>query len=155
MQHVQRIEIAGDGLGALDMKDGRETAGLDRTADIGSIAADGNAAFGTLFDVEEQPRHGERLIQRIRLRRRRIIAVGILFHARRRDIDGAETAGQTALAGTGQIDVPDLLAVQERGDRILLSTAAQPQEHVIVTVENRKGRVQHVDESPEKMPESW
>lgn len=56
MQHVQRIEIAGDGLGALDMKDGRETAGLDRTADIGSIAADGNAAFGTLFDVEEQPR---------------------------------------------------------------------------------------------------
>ena len=67
----------------------------------------------------------------------RRFAVGALFSLRRRHEDREQAAGKSALARLGQIQMALVLALQERRHRVRAAVQMQPQQHVVVAVEDR------------------
>ena len=67
----------------------------------------------------------------------RRFAVGAIFSFRRRNEDREQAAGKSALARFGKIQMALVLALQERRDRIRAAAQMQPEQHVVVAVEDR------------------
>ena len=70
---------------------------------------------------------------------RRRFAAGAVFAFRRGHEDREQAAGKPALSRLGQIEMALVLALQERRDRVGAAVPMQPQQHVVVAVEDRNG----------------
>ena len=147
MQHVERVEIRADRLGAFDVQHGGEDAAVLGRADLGDAAADRTRALRGALDPQQHRRHAEgrglRLGDRQRARQRHV--VGRLAHQphvvdaelpRRRE-DREQAAEQAARRAFGRSRWPAVAAVEE-GRRAAVGIAPLPeaQQRVVVAVED-------------------
>ena len=154
VQHVKQFEIRIDCFGAFDMQHRRQRAVGEAAFDIGNSPANTNAPVRLPLDPEQQRRHGKHHALRfsgIDSRRRRIVtddaagllrsrfAVGAIFPFRRRHEDREQAAGKSSLERLGKIQMALLLALQKRRHRIRTAAHMQPEQDVVVAVEDRNG----------------
>ena len=152
VEHLECRKIRIDRLAALHVEHRREDAVLHGGFDVGGVAAEFPAAGA--FDPERDGSHVERDVER-RLpfqrfgERRGIVSVlvGLVEVERaRRDVDGAEPAGEPAGLGASLVDMPagatavadGLGPFDEFPDRVRSLRRVVPEaiQHVVVAVEN-------------------
>ena len=155
VEHVQQLEIRVDRLGAFDMQHRRQHVVGEAAFDIAGIAADANAALRFPLDpvaaATTMAKTVALRLRRIDRGRRRIVAddaagflrrrfaAGAVVAFRRRHEDREQAAGKSALARLGQIQMALVLALQEGRDRLRAGAPMQPQQHVVVAVEDGNG----------------
>ena len=155
VEHVEQLEVRVDRFGAFDMQHRRQHVFGEAAFDIAGSAADANAALRLPLDPQQQRRHGEDDPLRLRhidgrrrgiaaddaagyvagfLRRR--FAGGAIFSFRRGHEDREQAAGKSALARFRKIQMALVLALEECRDRVRPVAAIEPQQHVVVAVED-------------------
>ena len=151
MQHVKRFELRVDRLRAFDVQDRRQHAGLDAFPDFVDRAADADLPAGVALDADQDRSHarddGLRLGEVERRRQRRAdcgveckrvagAAPGAIW---RRHEDREQSAGETALPGHRQVELPFALAFEKGPCWVCTAAREQAQQHVIVPIEDRNG----------------
>ncbi len=151
MQHVKRFELRIDRLRAFDMQNRRQHAGFDAPPDFVDGTADADLAARLAFDADQDRRHARddrlrlREFERRRQRRahggveRECVACAAPSAVWRRHEDREQPAGEAALPGHRQVELPFGLAFEEGARRVRAAAREQPQQHVIVPIEDRNG----------------
>ena len=141
VENFQRVEIRIDCFGPFQMQECREDSGLDAILYLACGLHDSYAAGRGALHPEE-PSHGGKDgtggRRQGRRRRERRFPRRTINGSRNRaaltggtDKDGTETAGKTAPARTRQVHVSTRVLLQEG------AACRQPQQHIVMTVENR------------------